>query len=183
MEDARERTAAGGHTGEAQKVSLPQLDPASYPSQLFWLTVAFVALYLLVARGVLPCVHEVLEKRRDRRLGDIDRADALSREAEDARSEYEKLHADARGEAQRLLADSQAAIAATRERVFAELDGDIAEKLAQTRVNIGRTRETLRDKLAPVAREVAAQVVDRLIGVTPSEKQLEHAGKQGEGNG
>ena len=42
---------------------MPQLDPATFPTQLFWLAVVFVVLLILMARVGLPRVREVVETR------------------------------------------------------------------------------------------------------------------------
>lgn len=167
----------GGVTSEVGHVppqhgGAPHLDPTYYPSQLFWLTVSFVVLYVLMARSVLPRVQGVLERRQQHLGKDLDRADTLSREAEVARAGYEKLQMDARGNAQKLITESQTAIVAMQEKKFSEVDGDITERLAKARSAISKSQGELRGKLAPVAREVTAQVVDKLIGLKPTEKQL-----------
>ena len=40
---------------------LPQLDIATYASQVFWLIVTFIVLYFLVAKIAMPRIAEVLE--------------------------------------------------------------------------------------------------------------------------
>jgi F-type H+-transporting ATPase subunit b len=42
----------------------PPFDSQTYPSQLFWLTLTFVALYLLMSRIALPRIASILEQRR-----------------------------------------------------------------------------------------------------------------------
>ncbi len=158
--------AAGTHSGA------PHLNPESYPSQLFWLSVTFILLYLLVARSILPRIHEVLEKRQHHLAQDLDRAEELSQDAEEARSSYEKLQADARSKAQQFIQESQNSVVAMQEKKFAELDADLNDKLAKARDNIARQQSELQAKLTPVAREVTAQVIDKIIGVKPSEKHL-----------
>lgn len=159
--------ASGAHQGA------PHLNPESYPSQLFWLSVTFILLYLLVARSILPRIHEVLEKRQHHLTQDLDRAEELSRDAESARTAYEKLQADARSKAQQFIQESQSAVNTMQEKKFAELDADLNDKLAKARDNIARQQSEIQAKLAPVAREVTAQVIDKIIGVKPSDKQLD----------
>ncbi len=162
------------HTEHAP--GLPQLNAEMFPSQLFWLTVTFVALYLLVARSILPRIHDVLEKRQHHLNQDLDRAESLSQEAEEARTSYEKLQADARGKAQQLIGESQAAITAMHDKKFAEVDADLHNKLANARADIEARKAQLREKLAPVTKEVTALVVSKLVGVKPTEAQLDTAG-------
>ena len=47
--------AAAGEGGGG----MPQFNPEFYSSQLFWLAVSFIALYLLLSRVALPRIGEV----------------------------------------------------------------------------------------------------------------------------
>ena len=78
-------TAASSSSGP----KLPQLDLATYSSQVFWLIVSFVVLYFLVAKLAMPRIAEVLEERQERIEDDLDKAETLKKEAYQVRIEYE----------------------------------------------------------------------------------------------
>jgi len=61
---------------------MPQLDLATFPSQLVWLAITFVALYLVMTLVGLPRVGGIIAKRRDRITGDLDKAQRMKTEAE-----------------------------------------------------------------------------------------------------
>ena len=61
--------AAGDSSG-----GLPQLDIATWPNQLFWLVVTFTILYLLMQFVVTPRISTVLEDRRAKVSGDLEKA-------------------------------------------------------------------------------------------------------------
>jgi len=56
---------------------MPQFDPSTYASQLFWLAVMFVALYWIVSKIAVPRIGEVLEQRARVIQDDLDRATQL----------------------------------------------------------------------------------------------------------
>ena len=64
-ETAHTEVPAGG------QVKFPPFDKQTFPSQLFWLTLTFVALYLLMSRIALPRIDSILERRRARIAGDL----------------------------------------------------------------------------------------------------------------
>jgi F-type H+-transporting ATPase subunit b len=143
---------------------LPQLDPSSFPSQIFWLAVSFLLLFWLFKTKALPRVGEVLESRQDRIAADLDRATKLREEAEAALVRYQKVVADAQGKA-------SGQIAATRERLIAEntarqaeLDADLAAKVAAAEQRIQAARDAALAELHSVAVEVAQAATQRLIG-------------------
>ena len=83
------------HTGVpgGQPQSFPPFDKQTFPSQLLWLTVTFVTLYLLMAKIALPRIGGILEQRTQRIGGDIAEARRLKEESDAAIAAYEKAQA------------------------------------------------------------------------------------------
>lgn len=150
--------AEGGGAG------LPQLDPSNFATQIFWLAVTFIALYLLMSRVALPRVRDVLEERERRITDDLEKAQRLKDESEAVLAEYEKALADARASAQALFAEAAEkanAEAAKRQQDMAQKLAKQLEK-AESRVQAAKT-EAL-DNIRQVAIEVAQDAAARLIG-------------------
>ena len=61
---------------------MPQLDISTYPPQLVWLLITFVALYLVVWKVALPRIVDVRESRQRRIEDDLGKAETLRTEAE-----------------------------------------------------------------------------------------------------
>src|SRR5579859_287483 len=83
--------ADGGHGG-----AFPPFDTSTFPSQLVWLAITFVALYLIVSRIALPRVGAVIDKRQSKIEGDLGEAQRLKDESEAALKAYESELASAR---------------------------------------------------------------------------------------
>lgn len=150
---------------EAKPAGMPQLDPAHFSAQIFWLVVTFVVFYLVVARLVLPRIGGVLEDRQSRIDRDLAKAGEFKGEAEKVAAEYEAALAEGRASAQAVLrrtAEAAAAVAAQRHAQLAErLARDI--KSAEERIAGARTEAV--GNIRGVAADVAQAAVERLIGV------------------
>ena len=107
--------------GEASSAGLPQLDPSSWPSQLFWLAVTFGVLYALMHTRFLPAIGGAIEERRDRIADDLDKAGEFKIQAEEAENAYNQALADAKAKAQGIAAETRN-----------DVDRDIAEMQAET---------------------------------------------------
>src|ERR1700748_176115 len=78
----------------------PPFQSEHYPSQLIWLTISFVLLYLLMKRIALPRVGWILGERSNRISDDLAAAEGLKEQSNTAHAAYEKALADARSRAQ-----------------------------------------------------------------------------------
>ena len=69
---------------ETTKTGLPQLDPSVIPSQLFWLVVSFLVLYLFFSRVFIPKISSVIEGRKSIVANNLDLAERANERAEKA---------------------------------------------------------------------------------------------------
>jgi F-type H+-transporting ATPase subunit b len=167
---------AGGEAGgEAASGGLPQLDPSTYPSQVFWLIIAFALLYWLLAKRALPRVADILETRQDRIAADLDRAQSLRQEAEEAMAQHEKLVADAQARARAELDAAAERVQADAARQEAELERSLQRQLAEADQRIAAAREDALKALEEVARDASRDAVGRLAGVDISSEEAARA--------
>ncbi|HEU0017490.1 MAG TPA: hypothetical protein VFQ31_03905 [Methyloceanibacter sp.] len=78
---------------------MPQLNPLDWAPQIIWLVITFSILYLLMKRVALPRIGSVIEARHARIAGDIEAADKLRRETQEAIAAYEQALAEAKARA------------------------------------------------------------------------------------
>ncbi len=90
----------------------PPFDAQNFPSQLFWLVLIFVALYLLMSKLALPRIGSILEARRRHIEDDLAEAQRLKLESDAAIVAYETALAEARARGQTLASETQAKAAA-----------------------------------------------------------------------
>ncbi len=148
---------------------MPQLDFSTFPSQIFWLAVIFVLLYLLMARVALPRVSAMIDARKARIEGDLERAAQMKAEAEAVMAAYERSLADARAQAQATLKqamDHFAAEAAERQRKAAEA---LAAETSAAEKRIAAAKSEALRGLRAVAIDVARTATRRLVGVDVDE--------------
>ena len=147
---------------------MPQLDPTYFATQLFWLTVTFVLLYVALAKYILPRIHYILESRKDRIDHDLGLAAQMKDEAEHTKTGYEKVLSEARVKAQAVIATSGQEADKAAAASLLELDKAVAEKIAKSEAEIAAARKEVLSNLAPVAQELATNIVEKLVHVKPS---------------
>jgi F-type H+-transporting ATPase subunit b len=159
-ETAHTEVPAGGHT-------FPPFDKHTFPSQLLWLVITFVTLYLLMARVALPRVGSILQKRRGHIDGDLAEASRLKGESEAAIAAYEKSLADARNRAQALLSESRQRQTADAEKERKAQDTTLNARIATAEAGIAASKSAAMQNLRGIATDAASAIVQRLVGVAP----------------
>ena len=148
----------------AKKAGMPQLDPAHFASQVFWLTLTFLVFLAIVWRVALPRVAMVLEERQERMAGDLDKAAVLKEEADAVLAEYEKAAAEGRSRAQASLAQAAEAMAAEAAKQHTDLGEKLSAEIKAAEAGIVTARREAAENIRAVASEIAQTVVERLIG-------------------
>jgi F-type H+-transporting ATPase subunit b len=158
--------APGGHG------SFPPFDRETFPSQLFWLVVCFVLLYLITARLVQPRVAGIMDSRKNRISGDLAEASRLKTEAEQAIAAYEKALADARTRAQTIASETRDRLQAEAERNRKSLEQQLNTRLAEAEKTIAATKSAAMANVRGIATEAAAAIVTRLTGVAAPDAKV-----------
>lgn len=152
---------------------MPQLDPTWFASQIFWLFVCFVALYFMLSKLILPPLLEVMAKRTDVLASDVDMAQRLKSQAEQARQEYEKTLVTARSNAQAVMNEALAEQKAKAEAKGKELDKQIERKLGEAATRIGAQKIQMMNDLNPAVMELTSLIVEKLTQSKPSGDKVE----------
>jgi F-type H+-transporting ATPase subunit b len=170
--------ATNAHTeapGGAHKGPFPPFNAEHFASQLVWLTITFVLLYLLVARIALPRVASILEARRERIAGDLAEAQRLKTESDEALATYEKSLVDARNRAQTLANQRREKQIAEAEAARKSLEQSLNAKIAEAEKSIAASKATAMGGVRGIAAEAASDIVKRIIGSAPAGATVEAA--------
>src|SRR5260221_9532346 len=91
----------------AEREVFPPFNPETFPSQLLWLAITFVALYVLLARVAIPRIGGIIADRKGRIAGDIAKAESARADSEAALVAYEKALAVARDNANTIAEEAR----------------------------------------------------------------------------
>lgn len=159
----------GGSSG------MPQLDPSSFASQLFWLVITFAVLYGFLVRHVLPRIQSVIENRQAQISADLAAAEKSKEEAASAREVFEKEISTARSKAFLLIQDAQSEIDAMFVKSNHKLEQKLAKELTEAEAAMtAQTQKTARD-MQPVIEEVSTMIVEMLTRKKPASGSVSKA--------
>jgi F-type H+-transporting ATPase subunit b len=161
------------HTeAHSEKHAFPPFEAQHFPSQLFWLALTFILLYVLMARVALPRIGGILAARSKHIADDLSAAQRFKEQSEAANAAYLKSLADARARAQAMANDTRAQQAAQAEAANKKLEAQLNDKLAAAEQSIAATRGAAMSNVAGIAADTAAAIVERLIGAAPAQSDV-----------
>jgi len=162
-------------TSPATAAGLPQLDVTTFSSQVVWLVITFVVLYVLMSKVALPRIGEVLEERQNKIDDNLAKADELKTQAEAACAAYETSLSDARAEAQAAIRDVKDKAADEAAKRQSALNEKLQAQIVSSEKAIVKARDEALSGIKDVATDVATSVVEKLIGDAPQSKSLSGA--------
>jgi F-type H+-transporting ATPase subunit b len=152
--------------------AFPPFQAEHYPSQLLWLTVSFVLLYVLMSKIALPRIGSILADRSKRIGDDLAAAQGLKEQSDAAHAAYDKALADARARAQSIANSTREKHASEAAATQKKLEAQLHEKLAAAEQSIAATRSAAMGNVRTIAADTASAIVERLIGTAPAEHEV-----------
>jgi F-type H+-transporting ATPase subunit b len=148
----------------AESGGMPQLNPEFWISQIFWLTLTFGILYLVLSKLILPKISTNLESRKSQILENIEAAEKQREDSETKLKDYEEIISKSRLDAKTIFNQAREKalkdINAKREVLDKQIDDEIIK--AEQEINI--LRENAPDKINKIAIETSSELVQKLIG-------------------
>ena len=148
----------------AESGGMPQLNPEFWVSQIFWLTLTFGVLYVVLSKLILPKISNNLESRKSQILENIEAAEKQREDSEAKLEEYEEIISKSKLEAKNIFSQS-------REKVLKDigakrevLDKQIDEEISKAEQEINNLRESAPDKINMIAIETSSELIQKLIG-------------------
>ena len=153
----------------------PAFDATYFPSQLFWLTITFAALYFVLSQMILPRLAGNLERRSDTIADDLDEAARLNEQAEEAKQALEVSLADARSRARETAAKAEAKMADEIAAESRKVDQQIEQKLAAAEAHLTELRNDAMSNVESIASDTTQVILSRLGLSGTSEKDIASA--------
>ena len=148
----------------AESGGMPQLNPEFWISQIFWLTLTFGILYLVLSKFILPKIGGNLESRKSQILENIEAAEKQRESSEAKLKEYEEIVTKSKLEAKNIF--NQA-----REKALKEinskkevLDKQIDEEIVKAEQEIKTLQSGAADKINKIAIDTSSELIQKLIG-------------------
>jgi len=139
--------------------------------------IAFAVLFFFMWKWVLPRVNALLEERREKIQGELERAEQTRVEADAELARYREQLANARDEANRIIEEARRTGDQVRRDIQAkaeeEAQATVARAQEEIRVERDRVLQELRGQIGDIAVELAGRVVGRSLDKQTHEQLID----------
>ena len=155
-----------GTTAEHKSGGFPPFEVSTYPSQIFWLTVSFVFLLVVMWRVAVPKIGGVIAERKGRIQAELGKAEESRKQAEHAAAAYQAPILEARERARATSEAVRAEVTREFDKVKARADEDAHRKATEAQERIAALQRQSRWHVTQAAEEAVVDIVARLTGET-----------------
>ena len=148
----------------AESGGMPQLNPEFWISQIFWLTLTFGILYLVLSKLILPKISANLETRKSQILENIEAAEKQREDSEMKLKEYEEIISKSKLEAKTIFNQAREKALKDINAKKEVLDSQVEEEISKAEEEIKTQRNSAPDKINKIAIETSSELIQKLIG-------------------
>ena len=148
----------------AEKVGMPQLDTEFWVSQIFWLTITFSILFVLLSKFILPKISANLEVRKSLILENISTAEEKRGESDSKIKEYNKIIEKSKDDAKSLVKQAKDKLTKDINLKKEALEKDLSSEIQKAEIEIQEFRDKAPERINKIAVETSADLLQQLIG-------------------
>ena len=148
----------------AESGGMPQLDPEFWISQIFWLTITFGILYLVLSKFILPKISSNLELRKSKIQENIEAAEKQRESSEIKLKEYDEIIQKSKIEAKNIFKNAREKIIKDINSKKEILDKQIDDEINNAEKEIEALRKVAAEKINKIAIETSSDLLKKLIG-------------------
>ena len=148
----------------AESGGMPQLNPEFWISQIFWLTLTFGILYIVLSKIILPKISANLELRKSQIQENIEAAEKQRESSETKVKEFNEIVLKSRLEAKNIFKNAREKVLKDINSKKESLEKQINEEIKKAEEEIGVLKKSAPSKINKIAIETSSELVKKLIG-------------------
>ena len=143
---------------------MPQLNPEFWISQIFWLTLTFGILYVVLSKLILPKISANLELRKSQIQENIEVAEKKRESSESKLKEYDEIVLKSKLDAKNIFKDITDKTLKDINSKKETLNNQIDQEIKKAEQEIDELKKNAPEKINKIAIETSSELVKKLIG-------------------
>lgn len=133
-------------------------------NELIWGTLAFLVLVVLMSKLAFPAVKSAMDARTEHIRTAIDDADRTRSEAQTVLVDYQRQVADAKGEAGRIIEEARQTADTLKRDLTARAEAEAAELRQRNAEQIGAERQRVLAEMQGQVATLAIELAEKVVG-------------------
>tara|TARA_Y100001970_G_scaffold228199_1_gene282582 strand:+ start:243 stop:821 length:579 start_codon:yes stop_codon:yes gene_type:complete len=148
----------------AESGGMPQLDPEFWFSQIFWLSITFGILYLILSKLILPKISDNLETRKSQVLDNLEQAEKQRNESDAKLREFDNIILKSKIDAKNLFNDSRKKLLEDINKKRQKLEEELDKEVKIVEAEVDELKKKSPEKINKIAIETSSDLINQLIG-------------------
>ena len=148
----------------SSEAGMPQLDTKFWIAQIFWLTIIFSGLYIIIWKIFLPKITYSIENRKSRIVNDLNDAQKIKDSAEEKLKEYNKIIENSNKDAKKIIDDSKKKLDQDIEDKKKDFNKEIEKELKKVEKEIKDLKQSSILNINKIAVEISSEIIKNMIG-------------------
>ena len=138
---------------------MPQLDTSTYLSQIFWLLLTFLSLWFVMSWFIIPRIEDIMEQRRQKIDGFIQKAEKINKQALQSLEKYEKALKKAKEKANLRIEQNKTDLVKTISEKHAEIEDILNRKIADNEYMLEKQRQETLETVEQISELLAERIL------------------------
>lgn len=165
---------------DAPEASLPQLDIATYPSQVFWLVASFFLFYILCAGVIVPQLRKLVQTRRSHLTSMMEEANEIAMQAEKYQNRAIETLKKSKTDTHQMLMKKKTKLSNDLQTQTSELTTTAQQKIfAQIDTIKKNVRVVAPEMIEKISADLTSEIIIKLSDIDPEVKVIKKNIKQG----
>ena len=142
---------------------MPQLEITTFPSQIFWLVVSFLMLYLIMSRIIIPRISFVIKKRETEIKNNVHIAEQIYEDTKIINDEFEKIKKKTQEEARTIINNLKEI---TNKKIIENtelLKKNLEKKLKKSEKEIFKKKNKALKNISKISLNISQEIIKKVL--------------------
>ena len=142
---------------------MPQLEITTFPSQIFWLVVSFLMLYLIMSRIIIPRISFVIKKRETEIKNNVHIAEQIYEDTKIINDEFEKIKKETQEEARTIINNLKEITSKKIIQNTELLKKNLEKKLKKSEKEIFKKKNKTLKNINKISLNIAQEIIKKVL--------------------
>ena len=157
----------------AAEAGMPQLDPEYWPSQVFWLIIIFLTIYILISKIFIPKIKGSIDMREDKIRKDLEEAKTFREQAELKLKEYNSLMETAKIDVKKIISKSRQKLNEDMRIKREEAQKKIDAEILNAETEIKKFKVDSFNKVNLISQDIVSNLIKDIFGEDLNKSSIE----------